>query len=63
MACILRVSSPVEMVKVELRHGRGNLDMEQCWNLRTSVDHDGRQAEEYCDRESPQYAYGESYRA
>jgi hypothetical protein len=46
-----------------LRHGRGNPDTEQCWNLRTTMDDGGRQAEEYCDRESPPYALGESYRA
>ena len=46
-----------------LRHGRGNPDTEQCWNLRTMMDDGGRQAEEYCDRESPPYALGESYRA
>jgi hypothetical protein len=46
-----------------LRHGRGNPDTEQCWNLRTMMDYGGRQAEEYCDRESPPYTSGESYRA
>jgi hypothetical protein len=46
-----------------LRHGRGNPDTEQCWNLRTIVDHGGRQAEEYCHRESLPHAARESYRA
>src|SRR5215813_10231197 len=42
-----------------LRHGRGNPDTEQCWNLRTMMDYSGRQAEEYCDRESPRvYVWG-----
>ena len=46
-----------------LRHGRGNPDTGLCWNLNGLMGLRARQAEEYCERESPPYAYGESYRA
>jgi hypothetical protein len=54
---------PAEDGRQLLRHGRGNPDTEQCWNLRVAGDHGPRQAEKYWQRERPPYAYGESYRA
>ena len=46
-----------------LRHGRGNPDTEQCWNLRVVGETSDRQAEKYCHRERPLHAGGESYHA
>ena len=46
-----------------LRHGRGNPDTEQCWNLALRGGTRARQAEESCHRESPPHAAGVSYHA
>jgi RNA-directed DNA polymerase len=46
-----------------LRHGRGNPDTELGWNLNVRMGLGTRQVEEYCQRESPPDASGESYHA
>ncbi len=44
-----------------LRHARGNPETGLGWNLSEHGERRTRQAEEYCERESPPYADGESY--
>ena len=46
-----------------LRHGRGNPDTDQCWNLRIDTDQGVRQAAQNWKQACPPYASGESYRA
>ena len=46
-----------------LRHGRGNPETDQCWNLRIDTDQGVRQAAQNWEQACPPYAYGESYRA
>jgi len=46
-----------------LRHARGNPDTELSGNLKLCRETRDRQAEKYCQRESPPDAIGESYQA
>ena len=59
---LLAVGKPSYGIRI-LRHVRGNPGTELCRNLNGETGKQCRKAKEYCERESPPDAHGESYQA